>query len=223
MATTTRGTVAAAIGAGLSLWLAGAAHAQNLVVNGDFATNPSGWSTAYHAPEIAIAWSDLDPADPTPSGSLQVTSTSTEGGSGGPTQCVDLLVAEPELRMDVLVPSQPAFAYVTAYPYVRWYSGAGCTIGEISTEFVPGTVSAGQGWTRLAGPLIPPGSAQAVLIDLGIVTPSGNSAPAVAYFDNIYLPEPGASALGAAAFALLAALAWPRSPRRPARSSRNDS
>lgn len=218
MATTTRGTVAIAIGAVLSLWLAGAARAQNFVVNGDFATNPSGWSTAYHGPVISIAWSDLDPADPTPSGSLQVTSTVASGGSGGPTQCVDLLLAEPELRMDVLVPSQPAFAYVTASPYVRWYYGAGCTVGEISTEFVLGNVPAGQGWTRLAGPLIPPGAAQAVLIDLGIVKPSGSSAPAVAYFDNVYLPEPDASALGTAGFAVLAALAWPRSSRGLARS-----
>lgn len=216
MATTTRGTVAIAIGAALSLCLAEAARAQNLVVNGDFAANVLGWSTAYHAPEISIAWSDLDPADPTPSGSIEVTSTITSGGgSAGPTQCVDLLFAEPELRMDVLVPSQPAFAYVTAFPYVRWYSGAGCTVGEISTEFVLGNVPAGQGWTRLAGPLIPPGAAQAVLIDLGISKPSGSSAPAVAYFDNVYLPEPEASALGTAAFALLAALAWPRSSRRP--------
>lgn len=218
MATTSRGMAVAAIGAALWLWLAGAARAQNLVANGDFATNVSGWSTAYHAPAIAIAWSDLDPADPTPSGSIQVTSTVTSGGSGGPTQCVDLLVGEPELRMDVLVPSQPGFAYVNASPYVRWYYGAGCTIGEISTEFAPGTVSAGEGWTRISGPLIPPGSAQAVLIDLGIVKPSGSSAPAVAYFDNVYLPEPGAGALGGAAFAVLAALSWPRSSRSPARS-----
>ncbi len=31
----------------------------------------------------------------------------------GPTQCVDLPGAELELHMDVLVPSQPVFAYVT--------------------------------------------------------------------------------------------------------------
>jgi hypothetical protein len=207
VATRTRWKLTAAIGAALLLWLTGTARAQNLVVNGDFATDVSGWSTAYHGAAISTAWSDLDPADPTPSGSIQVTSTITGGGSAGPTQCVDLLVAEPELRMDVLVPSQPAFDYVTAYPYVRWYSEAGCTIGEISTEFVLGAVPAGLGWTRLAGPLIPPGSAQAVLIDLGIVKPSGSSDPAVAYFDNLYLPEPGADSLGMAVFAILAALA----------------
>lgn len=116
MATKTRVTAATAIGAALSFWLAGVAGAQNLVVNGDFATDASGWSTTYHGPVIAIAWSPLDPADPTPSGSLEVTSTISNGGTGGPTQCVDLLVAEPELRMDVLVPTQPAFAYVNARP-----------------------------------------------------------------------------------------------------------
>ena len=195
---------AAAVVAALSLLPGVAARAQNLVVNGDFASNSSGWSVAYHAPEISIAWSDLDPADPTPSGSLQVTSTVSNAGSGGPTQCVDLPGAELDFHMDVLVPSQPAFAYVTAFPYVRWYSGAVCTVAEISSEFAPGSVSAGQGWTRIAELLTPPGSAQSVLIDLGITKPSGSSAPAIAYFDNVYLPEPDGSALGAAALAAVA-------------------
>lgn len=196
--------LAAAFVAALSLLPGAAGYAQNLVVNGDFASNPSGWSVAYHAPEIAMAWSDLDPADPTPSGSLQVTSIISNGGSGGPTQCVDLIGAELEFHMDVLVPSQPAFGYVDAFPYVRWYSGAGCTVAEISLDFAPGSVSAGQGWTRIAEVLAPPGSAQSVLIDLGIAKPSGSGAPAIAYFDNVYLPEPDASGLGVAALAALA-------------------
>jgi hypothetical protein len=203
-----------AIAAALWLGQAGAVHAQNLVVNGDFATDVSGWSTAYHGSGITIAWSSLDPADPTASGSLEVTSTISNGGAGGATQCVDLLVANPELRMDVMVPSQPGFAYVNAAPYVRWFLGAGCSVGEISTESVLGTVPDGTDWTRLTGPLSPPPTAQAVLLDLAIAKPSGSSAAAVAYFDNVYLPEPGGTALGATVCAVLAALAWLSSPRR---------
>ena len=208
---------------GWTVWISisGAAGAQNLVVNGDFAADVAGWSTAYHGSVISIAWSSLDPADPSPSGSVEVTTTSMSGGSGGPTQCVDLAGGAIEIAMDAMVPAQPAFAYVVAAPYVRWYFGVGCTIGEISTEFVGGTAAAGAGWTQLTQALVPPVSAQAVLIDLGLYKPSGSSNPALAYFDNVYLPEPASGGLGAAALGALAIAARVR--RRAGLSSRRGS
>jgi hypothetical protein len=201
-----------------ALLLAGAARGQNLVVNGDFATDVAGWSTAYHGPVISIAWSPLDAAGSTQSGSVEVTSTDASGGSGGPTQCVDLPDAAVVLRMDILVPVQSSFPDLYADPYVRWYDGPGCSGSEISTEFPIGSVSAGQGWTQIGGPLSPPLSAQAVLIDLGLVKPAGNALPAVAYFDDVYLPEPAAPALGACALAALLSL---RSLRRSDRTRRD--
>lgn len=220
MAAKIRGMLTAAIGTAVSLCLAEAAGAQNLVVNGDFATDPSGWDPAAHAPAISIAWSPLDPADPTPSGSLEVTTIISTAGSGGPTQCVDLLVANPQLAMDVLVPSQPAFNYVLASPFVRWFDATGCSGDYSLTESPIGEVPDDSSWTHLEGSLSPPGSAQSVLIDLGVRKPGGSSAPAVAYFDNVYLPEPGAPALAVAAVAVLAALETRRSSRRAASTRR---
>jgi hypothetical protein len=175
-------------------------------VNGDFATDVSGWNTSYHGAVISIAWSSQDAADSARSGSIEVTSTASSGNAAGATECVGLPAAALVMSMDILVPPQD-FSYLYADPGVHWYSGPRCLGVELSVQYPIGTVWAGEGWRRIDGPLAtPPRSARSVLVDLGLVKPAGDTSSAVAYFDNVYLPEPDASELGTCGVAALAGL-----------------
>jgi hypothetical protein len=187
-----------------SLFLADVAGSQNLVVNGDFASDVSSWSTAYSGPQVSVAWNALDPADPTPSGSAEVTTTVTNSTDGGADQCVDLVSGPLWLRLHAMVPDQPAVTFVAADPWVRWYTGPGCTVAEAGTDFPIGTVAEGAGWQTLVGPLTVPVTAKSVRVFLGAIKDT-NATPAVVHYDDVYLPEPGSGALAIAACAALAA------------------
>jgi hypothetical protein len=112
-----------------------------------------------------------------------------------------------------MVPSQPALTYVAADPWVRWYTGPGCTVAEAGTDFPIGSVAESDVWTRLIGPLTVPDTAKSVRLFLAVVKDS-DSSPGIAYFDDVYLPEPGSPTLSIAALAALAAVSSRRSDDR---------
>lgn len=203
----------AAFALAFALGFAAPAGAQNLVLNGDFDLDVSGCSTAYHGPVITIAWSPLDPGDPTASGSIEVTSTVDSGGVGGPTQCGDVPSGSPLfLSMEILVPTQ-SFEYPYGYPFVRFYDGFSCSGNELSTVYPIGLVSMGEGWKQISGPLAPPLGTESILIDLGIWKPA-TASPAIAYFDWVYLPEPELLTSASAVLVALASLARRRPEKR---------
>jgi hypothetical protein len=212
----------------IALWLGAAAGAQNLVVNGSFDSNVSGWSTVPNDPEIGIAWSPLDPDDPTASGSIEVTSTVDNGGVNGPSQCVDATSASPlRLSMEGLVPTQ-LIEYLYADPIVRYFDTPSCSGNQLSSEFPIGLVAMGEGWQQIGGPLVPPPATQSIRIVLGIGKPVFVAWPATVYYDEVYLPEPALLASTATALAGLASLArrrraGPASQRRRRRLGRPQS
>lgn len=193
--------------AGLVLLLAVPAAAQNLLVNGEFDANLAGWSNLDPV-EIGMAWSPQDPGDPTPSGSIEVVSTVSNGGATGPSQCVDVDAGVPLwMSVTILVPTQ-SFEYLYADPFVRYFDTVGCGGGiELGNEFPIGQVSMGEGWKRIEGPLAPPAATRSVLAVLGVVKPVSVALPATVYFDAVFLPEPGSGALAAGAFVVLGLLA----------------
>lgn len=189
-------------------WLLAAAPAaaQNLVVNGDFATNVAGWSNPVPS-EIGFAWSELDPLDPTPSGSMQVTSTISNAGAQGPYQCVD--TGEPvTMGMAILVPNQ-SFEYLYGNPFVRYYDAPGCGGAEVASEFPIGFVAMGEGWRRIKGVVTPPPTARSFRVFLGVWKPP-TAWPATVHFDDVFVPEPDAGMGTACAFAALALVAGGR-------------
>jgi hypothetical protein len=202
------------------LLLGGVAGAQNLVVNGDFASDVSGWGTAYSGPGISIAWSALDPADPIASGSAEVTSITTSGSAGGADQCVELISGPLVLRMNAMTPTQPDLPYVAATPWVRWYGVPGCISMELATTILPvGSAPPGTGWHLLSGPITPPDLAKSVQIILGVVKEPGYAAPGLAYFDDVYLPEPGSDACALAAVTAFGLISVPGHRRAPRSSA----
>lgn len=175
-------------------------------MNGSFDSDLSGWSSTYHGSVIGIAWSALDPHDPTGSGSIQVTSKIDNGGVGGATQCVDVIgVSSLMMRVESVVFPQ-SFEYLYADPYVRYYDAPACGGTELLTEFPIGSVSMGAGWKQIGGPIAPPPTTQSILIDLGVWKPA-TALPATVYFDDVFLPESELLTSAAAALVVLAALA----------------
>ncbi len=102
----------------------GSAAAQNLLVNPGFTANLSGWSLEENA---SAAWSPLDIAGSTASGSALVTNLSPFAGqSTGIVQCVALVPGEtlrPHVRFRV--PSGQA-GTTTVAEDVGYYAGASC-------------------------------------------------------------------------------------------------
>lgn len=168
------------------------------IVNGTFDADVSGWNPTS---QVSIAWSPLDPDDPTPSGSIEVTSSTPNGADAGPSQCVSLAGPSPELlRAYVLVPDDPG-DWVRAEIVVWYYASPAC-MDFLELDFSPDWIGEGTGWTELAMPLSVPPAAASMRVQLAAVRESDGGS-SVAYFDAVTLPEPGVAAGIAAAGALL--------------------
>jgi hypothetical protein len=192
------------------------AGAVNLALNGAFDSTILIWQDPNDS--VTLAWSPLD-ADGSPSsGSIEVTTTNTSGGSTGAIQCATVGAANVEvLRADVRFLEQGAVDPVNGQIFVTYYNALGClSPNQIGQSAFPG-VPEGTDWTPLEVALAPPVGTLSILIWLTIAYQT-NPSPLVANFDNVYLPEPAGQ--GVAALAVLGAVSAARRSRRARRRAR---
>lgn len=166
--------------------------AQNLVSNGDFDTDVSGWANAF-----GTVWSTEDRDGDPQSGSAEIPITSA-----------------PQVysQMWSCFPAQEAVAYsygasfflptggtpgVQADVFVQWYGNPTC-------DFSGGTVGSSQTlaseadgiWVDLQGTDVSPAGTQSGLMRVGYATPAtGTSGSEVIRYDQVFVPEPSSPLL----------------------------
>lgn len=168
----------------LCLLLAGMVTAQaespNLLTNGDFATDLSGWE----APFGNVTWSMLDEFGDPNSGSLMLTDV---GEFGTPfTQC--LSPGPPgvtEFSLSYRVPDDVITVFDDGIIlFVTWYAGADCAGGAVeSVSIESGSIVRGQ-WIRMAAALPRPPGVNSVRV-WPLMIGSGGS-DFTSHIDNVY-------------------------------------
>lgn len=178
--------------------------AQNLVENGDFAEDLAGWENL----GSNTLWNAFDEFDDPGSGSLSIRNLSSPGSTIYIEQCAPV---------DALTDYALRFSHVTfaaettgrAEVRVIWFAGTTCEGSAAGVELLQSETEGT--WTHPELLVTSPGGAQAALIRVGARKDTGaNSDEFRVYFDDIELPEPGASAASVAAIAVLARLAGRR-------------
>jgi hypothetical protein len=211
-----RAASVAAIALALTLGLGGLAPAMaQILTNGQFDTDISGWADPFPDPEVVLSWDPLDAGGDPASGSLRIETAITNGTADGPRQCLATGPGLHRLEASLRVPSgqenQP-------FPYIlqAFYDDVGCGGTELDEDATFWGPTTGV-WQRISSELEAPIGTRS----LGVRLFSGNTIDgdptAVAYFDDVVLsPEPGAGTAGAAAVAALLARRRPgrRAPRR---------
>ncbi|HTS03524.1 MAG TPA: hypothetical protein VMN04_13450 [Thermoanaerobaculia bacterium] len=178
------GRPAAFAAAMLAVLGARAAAASNVLVNGGFTSDLSGWTTG---PDATASWIGVDAAGAAGSGSVSVTSAAAAPGAvTGLFQCV---AATPGASYDygglvrVTLPSG-----VSAFIMLSFFSGAGCSgdeLSRISTDAPPAGA-----WTPVSGKtaIAPDGTASARVFL--VVQKAAAGGAAEAFFDAVYLNVP---------------------------------
>jgi hypothetical protein len=169
------------------------------IENGSLDADDSGWTPGNE--QVSQVWSPLDPADPTPSGSLAITTITTSGGTSGSFQCLEDFVPPPTfVRADVLVPDD-VDDVVTGHIVVWYYAQPGC-LELLELAFAPDFVEESEGWQEILFPLEPPSGAASLQVQLG-VSRDPDPGSSTVHFDNVVVPEPGAEGTASAGAALL--------------------
>ncbi len=184
----------------------GGAEAQ-LLANGDFDTDIVPWVDLFPAPGTAITWSEIDAAEPSPSGSLQLQTLSTNGGTTGPVgECLVAMPGTYTLSARMFVQSS-AGEQAYALAGVDFFESAICNGPFLSGG--PAAYSSGvDAWETTSTEVETPSSAAAMRVYL-LVGNTFDTIPDVARFDEIRLvPEPGTAAGGVVALLALAAAQW---------------
>ncbi|MFI5182085.1 MAG: hypothetical protein ACHQPI_11880 [Thermoanaerobaculia bacterium] len=170
---------------GLSLLLALPAVGQNLLQNGAFDVNTSGW-TPYEA-NIVASWSPLD-ADGSPtSGSILLTNTAPNGLNSGAYQCVNGVT--PGTRLDagakIRIPS--GGAHGQTFLLVWFNTGSNCSGLPVGDTALAG-VTAFDAWTPVLMPdiVVPPGAASAQVM-LKIIKNFPDVLNYQSHFDDLFL------------------------------------
>ena len=177
--------------AALSIWIlfpGPVAWGQNLVVNPDFDSDVSGWSTSATA---SIEWDPLDAEGDPASGSALVTNRSTTAlDATGAWQCLDFIEAEAFYRLaaEVLVPSgQSETGY--AELLVQWFDTPGCGGGQLGLNTTPGvSTSTPDAWYLDAGVVEAPAATQSARLRLSVLKIE-DSGSLEAHFDNVEFVE----------------------------------
>ena len=184
----------------------GDAAAQNVVANGDFAADLAGWTNT----DVAKQWNAFDENDDPSSGSLSIRHLSAPGSTIYVEQCAPA-AALTEYAFGF---SHVTFAAATtgrADVRIIWFENATCVGSAAGVEVLQSEVEGS--WTRVETLVTSPDAVQSVLVRVGARKDTGAAADEYrVYFDDIVLPEPGASAASLAAIAVLA--------RRAARRTR---
>ena len=166
------------------LLLIGNAQAQTeLLTNPGFAMDLAGWSNLNNRPaQWDAADADNDPA----SGSALLTNVGTSNG-GIPlalSQCIRVSAAtEYGIGASARV-AQGQPADTTAYVFAQTYQASDCSGNSIQSESI-GSVAAN--WLSIGETLFTTNDTSSIRLSLGVGKPSGESADAAAYFDNVYL------------------------------------
>lgn len=173
-----------------------------LVPSGAFATPFS--LLSWHPnedPDQTFEWSEEDVDDSLVSGSLRITTNDTAPYASAFSTCRQV---RPGLTLEFSAwHSTPVAADGAALLSLSWneFCPHGSVVGSSSSTE---STSVGQ-WTLIAGTATAPPEAGGVKLVLNALKLSGASAPYVAYFDDVRLPEPAHGALAAlAALGLLA-------------------
>jgi hypothetical protein len=190
-----------------ALAFAASARAQdNLVVNGDFATDLAGWD------DIDVeTWSPTDVAEDPESGSIQIPNASGPQSGVYAQQCIPV---DPGETYTFGASSFASGDEVTGEARIdlRFWTSANCSTGDLTLHrLADDTIGE---WIDQEDSAVAPQNAQSASLSLVAFKLTGNLfLPFTVNFDDahVVVPEPAASA---AALAALAALASVRSHRR---------
>jgi len=165
-----------------------AGFAQNLVGNGDFDADVSGWTP--HS--VIFEWDSADCHQVPASGSGRVTNDNDGTTNSGTTFCVDGVVGGQSYDLGgwAWVPTGQT-GYGSASYGLYWRSGPGCGGTQTWVGQTP-TVHVSNGWVPLAmfGLVAPPGT-QSAQVDIGNNKVSPGTDPYVSYHDGIFFGSYG--------------------------------
>ena len=175
--------------AAVFLLAAGAASADNVLVNGGFASDVSGWTSP---PDAFATWVASDATGSPTSGSAQVTSIAGQGGTiTGLYQCV---AAVPGTSYDFGARARvDAATGVTAFVMLSFFSGAGCAGTELSRSSSDSPPIGSWDLVGGKGATAPDGAASMRL--LLAVQKAAAGGQATALFDDAYLNVPFVTAV----------------------------
>lgn len=194
--TATPAAVRAASGVVLLLALAAApAAAQNLLTNGAFTTDISGWGLP--GPGVDVLYRGADGStlpDGSGPGCLEIRSFIHRGGSTGTWQNVAVEAGRSyRLAASYYCPASPDNLADDVVLAVFWRSAAGGDVDWATTSARPPEVDT---WSRLTLDLLAPAGAVTASVNLMVGTPNltGETRPGVAYFDDAHFgPLDGAA------------------------------
>lgn len=176
----------------LILVLSGAPlHAQNLVLNGDFASSLIGWQSSNDT-DIFAQWIPMDANGSVTSGSAQVTNLSANASNGVTLDhCVPANSGQTyTYGGKVLIPSGSGQTLTNnAVLSVRWYSGPDCTIPNGGSVTAGGSPQSFDVWISRSSTVTARAGARSVEVRaLVSKVPAGGSF--TAHFDDITLTSP---------------------------------
>jgi hypothetical protein len=182
--------------------IAQAATAQNLVANGDFATDLAGWD------DVDVeTWQAADVAADPLSGSVLVPNASTGNTGAYVRQCIAVTAGE-TYTFGASHYGTGIEAAGKSRVDLRFWSSPTCTSGDLTLHRIESADA--DAWRALEGVGTAPVNAVAASVSLVAFKTSGPLyAPWFVAFDEAFLvvPEPGALAGGAGALVALVALA----------------
>lgn len=162
-----------------------AAPLQNLLPNGDFDTDITGWSTLPPSGDSPV-WSAEDCCGDASSGSIELRAVVTSVIAGS--SCI-AVTGGAAFDLVTMVDTRPIGGQLTqAGIQIRWYSDAGCTMEAGSSQ--SWSLGNQQGWRRFGTSMTAPADAMAAAIVLTAVG-QGLSSGIDAFFDDVAFGESG--------------------------------
>lgn len=166
-------------------------HAQNLVINGDFATSLVGWANS-SATDMTAQWTANDANNSAGSGSAQISNVSA-GASNGVTigQCVPVNSGQTyTYGSKVRIPSGPTQSLSNlARASLRWYTGPDCTSPTGGATTANGSPQSFNVWVSQSSTTSALAGARSVEVRALVTkTPAGGTF--IAQFDDIFLTTP---------------------------------
>ena len=192
--------------------MATTAHAQQeLLANGNFDSDVSGWERPLGRTLGSVTWDMADVDDSVLSGSARVDiDPADQGNADRLFQCVD--VTEGELyTMGAWVFRPSGSPLASDFIRVQWYSGAGCSAAIMSSD---SNAAVGTDlWWELAI-VDEPAPTGAVSAEFSITMFENAEGPRVVFLDALtFVPEPSSASLGAVLLVSLAAWRIATEPR----------